>query len=81
MAGDDRWHHANARTAPAGADDGSDVLFEVVNGRPESYVAFATDYYEPERPLDLAAVERIFAHEPMTWTSPAASTPVPTGRP
>jgi hypothetical protein len=35
-----------------------------VDGRPDSYRAFAADYYEVDLPLD--AVAAVYAHEPLT---------------
>jgi hypothetical protein len=36
----------------------------VLDGRPESYRAWATDYYEREVPLN--AVEHVYRHQPLT---------------
>lgn len=65
LADDDRWHHGTARGAPEGAEDGSD-LFDLVDGRPDTYLAFAHEYYEPEQPLDLSVVEHVYALRPLT---------------
>jgi hypothetical protein len=48
-----------------GADpDGSAQLLHLLDGRPESYRAFAAEYYEVELPLD--AVAAVYRHEPLT---------------
>jgi hypothetical protein len=50
---------------PEGTDpDGSAGLLHLLDGRPESYVQFAADYFEAEVPID--AVAAIYAHEPLT---------------
>jgi hypothetical protein len=41
-------------------------LFEQVDGQPETYVRFATDYDELEQPLDRTVVEHVYAHRPLT---------------
>lgn len=66
LTGDDRWHVARAQDPPPGADDGSDWLFADLDGQPETYLRFATDYYEPDQPLDRSIVEHVYAHRPMT---------------
>lgn len=65
LVDDDRWHHGTARGVPAGAEDGSD-LFDLVDGRPDTYLAFAHEYYEPEQPLDRGVVEHVHALRPLT---------------
>jgi hypothetical protein len=44
--------------------DGSAQLLQLLDGRPESYRAFAAEYYEVELPLD--AVAAVYRHEPLT---------------
>lgn len=44
--------------------DGSEAMLSILDGLPESYQAFASEYYEIGVPL--AAVARIYAHEPLT---------------
>jgi len=50
---------------PAGEEDpdGSAGLLRYVDGRPQTYRDWATDYYERDVPL--AAVHSIYAHEPL----------------
>ena len=59
-----RWEHGPVRF-PKGEDpDGSARLLQMLDGRPESYRAFAADYYEVDLPLD--AVAAVYRHEPLT---------------
>ncbi|WTW99993.1 hypothetical protein OG216_44530 [Streptomycetaceae bacterium NBC_01309] len=64
---DDAWHCGDvALPTGHGPDaDGADRLFDVlVDGRPEAYREFAEDYYETE--VDLDAVRRVYALQPLT---------------
>lgn len=45
-------------------DDGGTWLFDELDGNPRTYAAFALEYYD--RTLDLAAVQHVFAHRPLT---------------
>jgi hypothetical protein len=50
---------------PEGDDaDGSGDLLSVLDGRPSAYKEFAEEYYERE--VDLAAVEHVYGHKPLT---------------
>jgi len=52
-------------TLPAGDDpDGSDWLLAIFDGDPETYQAFARDYYEVELPLE--AIESVYRLAPLT---------------
>jgi hypothetical protein len=44
--------------------DGSEELLSALDGKPETYQAWAETYYE--RPVDLAAVRHIYEHQPLT---------------
>ncbi len=44
--------------------DGSEFLLSPLDGKPATYWAWATDYYETE--IELAAVEHIFQHRELT---------------
>jgi hypothetical protein len=44
--------------------DGSAELLEHLDGRPETYVSFAAEYYGLEIPLD--AVANVYRHTPLT---------------
>ena len=58
------WQHGPI-AFPAGVEDpdGSAFLLNDLNGRPETYHAFATDYFA--RDVDLAAVMHVFDHRPL----------------
>ena len=59
---DPEWHRAEVATYSPGCD-GSEWLLDLYDGRPESYVAFAANYFEVElRQDDVAA---IYAHRPL----------------
>lgn len=62
---DDRWHLGDVKFGDDPDPDGSGFLLSHYDGRPESYHAWAEDYYEP-RKLDLAAIKHVFAHRPLT---------------
>lgn len=44
--------------------DGSEDLLFILDGKPETYAAWASDYYE--RPIPVDAVKEIYAHKPLT---------------
>lgn len=51
--------------SPVGDDpDGSRELLAIFDGLPQTYQCWSADYYE--QPIPLAAVERIYRHEPLT---------------
>jgi hypothetical protein len=66
------WRRANAQTWERGPvefsrgddPDGSAELLEHLDGRPETYVSFAAEYYGLEIPLD--AVANVYRHTPLT---------------
>lgn len=62
---DSQWH-TGGMEFPAGDDpDGSGWMFELlVNDSPAAYQQFAEEYYEV--PVDLAAVDHIYAMRPLT---------------
>jgi hypothetical protein len=47
----------------SGDPDGSEYLLSVLDGNPETYVKFASDYYES--PIPIAPVRKIYGHEPL----------------
>lgn len=75
------WHEAGAIgwsrgpvEFPEGPDpDGSAELLEIFDGRPETYHAWAQEYYV--RPVDLAAVSHIYQLRPLTPAVVAALNP------
>jgi hypothetical protein len=51
---------------PQGDDpDGSEDLLWILDGNPENYQHFVTEYYEQDVPL--SAVQHIYAHKPLTY--------------
>lgn len=44
--------------------DGSEDLLFILDGKPETYAAWASEYYE--RPIPVDAVKEIYAHKPLT---------------
>ncbi len=65
LDGDGAWSHGEARDVdPPANDDGGTWLFDDLDGRPETYLAFATDYYEV--PLSLDAITHVFQRRPLT---------------
>lgn len=61
---DNAWSHGPVRL-PAGSDpDGSAALLSILDGDPQQYCAFASDYFECAlAPTDVASV---YAHAPLT---------------
>ena len=60
---DDHWQRGSI-AFPEGKDpDGSVYLLTLLNGNPETYQAWAEEYYEME--ISLEAVRKIFEHVPM----------------
>ena len=59
-----RWEHGPVQFPHGDDPDGSAQLLGMLDGRRESYGAFAADYYEVELPLD--AVAAVYAHQPLT---------------
>jgi hypothetical protein len=58
------WH-VGVRSFLAGEHpDGSEAMLAIYDGKPETYVAWASGYYETEIPFD--AVETIYRHRPLT---------------
>jgi len=65
---DDAWSYAEPAPyegLPLGDRDGSEFLFQQLDGRAESYAAFAASYYEiPPPPLE--PIEHVLAQRPLT---------------
>ena len=59
-----RWEHGPVQFPDGDDPDGSARLLQILDGRPESYHAFAADYYEVDLPLD--AVRAVYRHQPLT---------------
>lgn len=62
---DGAWSHGQVRDVHSRSDDdGGTWLFDELDGKPETYVAFAADYYEV--PVSLHAATHVFQHRPLT---------------
>lgn len=62
---EDNYWHAGKISYPPGADpDGSVWMLAILDGDPVSYQRWAEEYYK--RPVNLAAVEHIYSHKPLT---------------
>ena len=62
---DPAWQMGPVAFPPGESDpDGSEFLLADLDGRPETYRAFAADYYIRE--VDLAPVEHVYLHRPLT---------------
>jgi hypothetical protein len=69
LAGDDHWGHGHIADPPAleteYADlDGSGWLFAQLDGRCESYLQYASEYFERELPAQ--SVTQVIEHRPLT---------------
>lgn len=60
----DRFWSFGAPPDRLDGDDGGTWVFEQLDGRPETYRAFAAEYYE--RDVDVRVIGRVFDHEPLT---------------
>ena len=62
---DMRWELGPIRFPAGDPDpDGSEFLLSALDGKPETYAAFADEYFEKE--VDEASVEHIYRHRPLT---------------
>jgi hypothetical protein len=63
---DPSWNVGNIQFPgdPEDDADGSAEMLSILDGDPQSYQQWAEEYYE--RPVSLSAVQRIYAHEPLT---------------
>lgn len=62
--GDQVWTKSEPSYPPAPDPGGETGLLAILEGDPERYQRWAMAYYEV--PVNLAAVQRIYAHEPLT---------------
>jgi len=60
----ERWERGPVQFPDGDDPDGSAQLLQILDGRPESYRAFAADYYEVDLPLE--AVAAVYRHQPLT---------------
>ena len=61
---EERWSCGPIELSTEGDPDGSAQLLNILAGRPEQYVEFATKYYE--RDLNLSDVSAIYQHQPIS---------------
>jgi hypothetical protein len=69
LAGAKQWHHGQIAYPGAWENeyadpDGSDWLFAQLDGRSESYLHYASDYFERQLPAE--AVTAVIEHRPLT---------------
>jgi hypothetical protein len=62
--GDARWQTGKIKFPEAEDPDGSEELLSILDGKPETYATWASEYYERTIPVD--AVKAVYAHEPLT---------------
>jgi hypothetical protein len=62
--GDLVWQTGKIKFPDSEYPDGSEDLLFILDGKPETYAAWASEYYE--RPIPLDAVKVVFAHKPLT---------------
>jgi hypothetical protein len=60
---DESWQRGAIEFRAGDDPDGSAPLLSALDGRPQTYQAWAEDYYE--RPVSLAAVQKLYAHTPL----------------
>jgi hypothetical protein len=58
------WQIGNFKFPDAHYPDGSEDLLYILDGKPETYATWASEYYE--RPVPVEAVKEIYAHKPLT---------------
>jgi hypothetical protein len=62
---DSRWYHGRIDFPDLPDPDGSGFLLSAYDGRPETYHAWAEEYYHRSK-FNLAAVHWVFEHRPLT---------------
>jgi len=58
------WSHSKVDFPALGDADGSSSLLSMLDGVPQTYAAWASEYYE--RDLSLKAIEALYQHQPLT---------------
>jgi hypothetical protein len=61
---DAEWKQGNIQFPDGEDPDGSAELLGMLDGDPQTYQAWAEDYYE--RPISLSAVRYVYEHQPLT---------------
>lgn len=62
--GDLAWQTGKIEFPEGDFADGSEELLFILDGKPETYAVWASEYYE--RPIPVDAVKEIYAHKPLT---------------
>ena len=62
---DSQWQHGNIKFPLDRDADGSEFLLSMLDGKPETYRAWAEVYYSLTK-LDLTVIRKVFKHEPLT---------------
>lgn len=62
--GDLAWQTGKITFPDGDFADGSEELLFILDGKPETYAVWASEYYE--RPIPVDAVKEIYAHKPLT---------------
>ena len=63
-SGDAAWRRGEIAFPVADDPDGSADLLGILDGKPQTYLVWAEEYYEAS--LDRADVEAVYAHQPLT---------------
>ena len=76
--GDEQWHHGQivyprAWEKEYADPDGSDWLFAQLDGRSESYLRYASEYFQRQLPAE--AVTAVIEHRPLTAALVSALNP------
>jgi hypothetical protein len=58
---DNSWQSGNIEFPDSKDPDGSEDLLAILDGKPETYQAWAEEYYE--HPIELDAIKQIYAHQ------------------
>lgn len=64
--GESNWMCGKIKFPKHPDPDGSEQLLSILDGKPETYANWAESYFEPEQPLKLTSVGKIYAHAPLT---------------
>ena len=64
LLGDDQWHCGNIEFPVHPYADGSEEMLSILDGRPDSYWEWATEYYETE--INEQAVAHVYQHLPLS---------------
>ena len=60
---DDKWHCGKVKYPDHPYADGSEEMLSILDGRPHSYIEWATDYYETD--INPETVNHIYSLQPL----------------